>query len=168
MPEAAIGGRPSLPPIALLPFRQNYVVHLYIHFGDLEARQLLYAVDHLLAHGIGHLRDRTPVEHVHRYIRRRLPLADVYGEAAGTACATREVVYEFPDGGRGVTGQPGATVGRRDAVYFIGHNSNDGGHHGVLYRGGAEITVQWALPCVLRVGTAHQPYSFPRRSPHAC
>src|SRR5829696_5488769 len=134
---------PGLTRAALLSFWNNHVVHLDVDLCHLEARQVFYSFDDVLAHGFGHLRDRTPVVHVHRYIRCRLPLADVYGETAGAAGAAREVVYELTDGGRRITRQPCAPVGWCDALYLLGRNPDDGAHHGVLYRGGAEIALEW-------------------------
>src|SRR5215208_7539668 len=104
----------------MLAFRQDYVVDLDVHLGNLEARQVLYALYYPLADCLGHLRDRTPVFHVNRYIRRRLPLADVYGEPAGAAGTASDVVHELPDSWRRITRQAYASVGRRDALYLLG------------------------------------------------
>src|SRR5215208_7235840 len=100
----------------MLAFRQDYVVDLDVHLCDLEARQVLHALYYPLADCLGHLRDRTPVFHVNRYIRRRLLLADVYGEPAGAAGTASDVVYELPDGGRRITWQLYATVRRRNPL----------------------------------------------------
>jgi hypothetical protein len=74
-----------------------------------------------------------------------------------------EIVHELPDGGRGISGKPYATMGGRDAIYLFSRNPHDGGYHGILDRSGTEIAVEWALLCIFRVGTAHRLCSFPRR-----
>src|ERR671916_56938 len=94
-------------------------------------------------------------------------LADIYGEPAGAAAATREVVHELPDGWRRIAGQLCTPVGRRDALYLLGRHSDYGSNHGVLYRGGAEIAVEWPPFRVLRVSTAHKLRSFPKYPPGA-
>src|SRR5215213_8465445 len=101
------------------------------------------------------------VVHVYSDVCCRLAFADVYAKTADTAAAARDIVYELPDGGRGVSRQPGATVGHRDTIHLLGRYPDDSGHDRILNNGGPEIAVKRTPIRILFI--AHSLFSFPQK-----
>src|SRR5215216_1627269 len=68
--------------------REQDVVNRYVHLRDLKAGQILDSVYHVVAHGLGGLRDLPAVLNGHREIGSGLLRANLDGDAAGLAPAT--------------------------------------------------------------------------------
>src|SRR5215212_4484979 len=68
--------------------REQDVVDREVHFRDPKAGQVLHPVYHVVAHGLGGLRDRPAVLNGHREICGGLLRANLDGDAAGLAPTT--------------------------------------------------------------------------------
>src|SRR5215204_5759974 len=68
--------------------REQDVVDRYVHLRDPQAGQVLHPVYHVVAHGLGDLRDLPAVLNSHREIGGGLLRANLDGDAAGLAPAT--------------------------------------------------------------------------------
>src|SRR5215208_6722541 len=76
--------------LALL-LREEHVVDSDVHLRDVEAHEVLHAVDDVLANGLGDLGDRLSVLDRQRYVDRGLNLADLHGDPARLAAAATDV-----------------------------------------------------------------------------
>src|SRR5215208_5303767 len=139
--------------LALL-LREEHVVDSDVHLRDVEAHEVLHAVDDVLANGLGDLRDRLSVLDRQRYVDRGLNLADLHGDPARLAAAATDVAagHAAQDPAYSLLG----TAAHPDAVYFLRCDAGDLGNDAVFDPGAPSLCLEWA---VLLLGPlfAHSP-----------